>query len=42
VGLQGTWGRDTVLPTNETKEKLEIVIPTFVIKLEQAKEDEVV
>jgi hypothetical protein len=33
---------ETVLPTNETKEKLEIVIPTFVIKLEQAKEDEVV
>ncbi len=31
-----------VFPTRETKKELEIMIPTFVIKLEQSEEDEVV
>jgi hypothetical protein len=33
---------EKVLPTIETKEELEIVIPTFVIKLKQVEEDEIV
>ncbi len=33
---------EEVLPTIETKKKLEIVIPTFAIKLEQVEEDEIV
>ncbi len=33
---------ETIFPTSETKEELEIVNPTFAIKLEQVEEDEVV
>jgi hypothetical protein len=33
---------EEVLPTIETKEELEIVIPTFVIKLKQVEKNEIV